>query len=340
MKKAKFIIFNDAHLKTGNEQEVFEACVYMLDYAKKHQIKNIVFAGDMFHSRSFQRQFVLKTFDRILDKFKQYGIKLYLFAGNHDKTLYNSEESFLDVYRFHPNVEFNYDTKVVEIEGISITLLPFFTDEMLVERISNAKPTDILISHFEMQGSCNLGNVSKNDSITQKSLKKFKKVYLGHYHNHHEITKDIVHLPSLLQNNFGEDNKKGFAVIYDDLSYELIKGKFKELSKITINLNKQSSEEINKLINKYKDSNNTIRFEITGEKTKVKSFDTKIFNGTNIGFIKTYEEKEINKIELEKVKSKKVYNKKEVLGVFEEFCDSKQYDKKQGLELVNKLIKE
>ena len=59
------IIFNDAHLKTGNEQDVIHSVKHMLKYAKSEGINKLIFAGDLFDSRSFQRQSVLQAFDEI-----------------------------------------------------------------------------------------------------------------------------------------------------------------------------------------------------------------------------------------------------------------------------------
>lgn len=50
----------------------------------------------------------------------------------------------------------------------------------------------------------------------------FKKVYLGHYHNYQRVGSNIYHLGSVQQNNFGEDEKKGFWLLDSDLEVDLI----------------------------------------------------------------------------------------------------------------------
>lgn len=264
MKKKAFIIFNDAHLKTGNEAEVLKSVRHMINYCTDNKIENVVFAGDLFDSRSFQRQFVLETFDQILHLFDINNIILHLFPGNHDKTLYNITYSFLNVFRFHPNVKFYDDLSLTEINGISVTFLPFFIDEMLVERLEDTKGSDLLISHFEIAGSSHLGRVSEKKTIPRGLLKKFKKTYLGHFHNTHEITKDIIHLPSLRQKDFGEDSNKGFSVIYDDLSYKIIKGDFRLYDKVLIDLDTITPKAIKELIKTHENSADSIRFEEIG----------------------------------------------------------------------------
>lgn len=332
------IIFNDTHLKPGNEEEILRAFDYMLKYALKNNILTFIFAGDLFHSRSFQRLKVLDTFDKMLSKLNSIGGTVHLFPGNHDKTLYNSFDSFLNIYKHYPSVKFYSKITDIEIKGVKITLLPFFSDDMLVPMIENHKGSDVLISHFEMKGSTNLGNVIEKSNINQKMLKKWKKVYLGHYHNWHEISKNIVHLPSFVQNNFGEDNNKGFSILYDNLSYEIIKGKFKEFNKIIINIEETSSNELKELISIHKNSENTVRFEFYGSESKLKSLDKSRFKGTGIDIKLKYEDKyETNDIKPELIES---YDENTILNSFEDFCKNKDYDHKVGLKLLKKFLKQ
>lgn len=334
------IIFNDAHLKTGNEQDVINSVKHMLKYAKKESITNLIFAGDLFDSRSFQRQSVLHAFDEILDLINKAGCTLYIFPGNHDKTVYASYDSFLDVYRHYPGVVFNRELSVIELDGITITLLPFFSDDMLIPMLEEAKSTDVLISHFEMAGSTHLGKVSNKSTINKKLLSKWKKTYLGHYHNHHEITKDIIHLPSLRQSNFGEDENKGFAVLYKDLSYKLINGDFKRFKKITIDINKSTAKDIKELITTYENSSDTIRFEFIGDESKLKALDKSQFNGSGIDVkIKFNVKYDYTDDQLTLPTVIESYGEDQVREAFKGFCNDKGYDYQEGVVLLDEFLK-
>lgn len=337
MKEVLSIIFNDVHLKNGNEDEVYKSTIHMVDYAVENKIKNIIFAGDLFDSRTFQRQKVLQTLDKMLDLFQANGLTLYLFPGNHDKTIYSSSDSFLDIYRHHPCVKFNRELKNINIDGVSIDLLPFFSDDLLVPMLHDAKGADVLISHFDMAGSTHLGHVSKKTTINPKLLSKWKKVYLGHFHNHHEITKDIVHLPSFRQESFGEDNIKGFALLYKDLSYELIKGSFKEYRKISINLNKSNNKEITKLIETYRGSDETIRFEFSGTEAQCKAIDKTQFRDTGIDVKLKYKEVYENSIVVPSNIIER-YDKAQILDSFKDFCEDKGYDFKTGSSMIKEFL--
>ena len=339
MKDKLAIIFNDAHLKTGNEQDVIHSVRHMIKYAVKNEVSDLIFAGDLFDSRSFQRQSVLQAFDEILRLINKAGLTLYIFPGNHDKTVYASYDSFLDVYRHYPNVVFNRELSVIKLDQVTITLLPFFSDDMLIPMLEQAEPTDVLISHFEMAGSTHLGKVSVKSTINKKLLSKFAKTYLGHYHNHHEISKDIVHLPSLRQSNFGEDENKGFAVLNKDLSYELIKGDFKSFKKITIDINKTTAKQLKELITTHENSSDTIRFEFVGDESKLKALDKSLFNGSGIDVKIKYDIKyDYKDDQLVLPTVIEHYGEEQVKDAFKSFCNEKGYEYQEGIVLLNEYL--
>lgn len=335
--KPIFIIFNDAHLKGGNEEDTIASVRHMIRYALDNDIKFAVFAGDLFHSRSNQKESVLQACDTILEMFHSAGIFLYIFPGNHDKTDYKSYTSFLDVYRFHPGIQFNDRPKKIEIEGVSVMMIPFFDDSILVPMLEEAEGADILISHFEMAGSNHLGKVSEKGTITRKTLKKWKKTYLGHYHNTHEITKNIVHLPSLRQQDFGEDDNKGFSVIFDDLSYEIVKGVFKRFKKISIDVDKLDAKAIDKLIEDNKNSLDSIRIELVGEESKIKAIDKSRFKDAGIDLKTKFTDSDIN-IDRPAPKLIQKFDKKKVEDIFKDFCAEKGYDYEVGNKILQQYL--
>ena len=337
MKDILAIIFNDIHLKTGNEDEVYESTKFMVDYAVKNKISNLIFAGDLFESRTMQRQKVLQTLDKMLDLFHANGLTLYIFPGNHDKTLYNSFNSFLDIYKHHPCVKFNRGLQNIILDGVSIDLLPFFSDDMLIPMIDNAKGADILISHFEMAGSNHLGHVSKKVTINKKLLSKWKKVYLGHYHNHHEISKDIVHLPSFMQADFGEDSNKGFSLLYKNGDYEIVKGKFKEYIKVTVDLDKTTQKDISQLIDMHKNSRSSVRMEFKGTEAQCRAINKTQFKEPGIDIKMKYTEIYENEI-AEPSKIVEKYSKDQIIESFKEFCEDKEYDFKEGSKMIKEFL--
>lgn len=337
MKTPLAIIFNDTHLKPGNEEEVLISVQHMVEYAVENKIANIIFAGDLFDSRSNQRLSCLLACNEILSIISNSGLNLYMFPGNHDKTRYDSFDSFLKMYRHYPNVYYNSDIDNITIDGVKITLLPFFQDDILIPMIEAHSGADVLISHFGMNGSTHLGFVNETSNISRKMLKKWDKVYLGHYHNTHEISKNIIHLPSLRPMSFGEDNNKGFSILYDDLSYKIIEGKFNKYLKFGIDLGKDDSQIISALIKTYRNSDDIIRFEIIGTDSQLKSLDKSQFADTGIDVKINFEDK-YDYTQNEKPTLIKSYSKDQIFEDFKEFCNSKSYDMNYGLILLNNFF--
>lgn len=332
-------MLNDVHLKQSNEQAIINAVIHLIKYAVKNKIFDVFLAGDLFDSRSFQRQSTLRAFETILNLFHEAKIRLHLFPGNHDKTEYSDSYSFLEVYQHHPCVQFNSQPRRLEIRGIKIDLIPFFSDDILVPMLEAHEGGDLLISHFEMYGSENNGNVSEKSSITPKLLSKWKGVKLGHYHDEHEVAPNIHHLSAFIQQKFGENRKKGFAVIYDDLSHESIQGSFREFKKISINADALELIDIKNLISEYKDNENGIRFSIEGKKSSLEAIDMKMFEGTGIDVKKVFStETRIDKgVEMPKLKTK--LEEGDVKTNFKTFCKNKELNHEVGKSYLETFLK-
>lgn len=337
-KKPLFAVYNDQHLGVGNEEAVLVSVRHMVENLIAMNIDTVIFNGDFFHSRSNQTQEVLKTATEIFKIINEAGIRHIVSVGNHDRTSYFSSDSFLDPYRHHPGVEI-YDGQIttLDIKGVKVSLSPFFDDSILIPMLEEAEGGDILLGHWEMQGSSHLGKVSEKKGITKRSLRKWKKVYLGHYHNHQEISEDIVHLPSLRQSSFGEDATKGFSIIFNDLSYEIIQGVFKRFNKLTLDIDTLTPKDLKELIEIHSDSEHSIRFEFTGEESKLKALDKEQFKGTGID-IKIKFEKKYSVEHIEEPILIKKFDRDLIYESFEKFCEEKDYSHDEGLVFLNEFF--
>jgi exonuclease SbcD len=338
MKKIWAVHFNDIHIKNGNENDIYEAIKFMVEYCVENGIKNLICGGDVFDSRSFQRLSHLQCWIDCLELFRLNEMKCYINVGNHDKSLYNKKENFIDPFKYHPSIELFDDIKTIELNGKKVTFSPFFSNDILVPMLNEHKGADVLIGHWSMEGSTYLKQVSESP-INKKLLLKWNKVFLSHYHNYHKLGKDISHLPSLIQDNFGEDNLKGFTVIYEDLSYEVIKGKFKEFKKVVIDLNEKSMDYVKKLIKEQQNSSDVLRFEFTGDETKLKSLNKSIFANTGIDIKLKFDKKyDFDDSQLEMPNVIESYGKEDIENEFKSFCNNKGYDFDFGSILLKKFF--
>ena len=339
MKKPLVIVFNDIHIKNGNENEVYEAVKYMVDHINKLGVKEIICNGDIFDSRSFQRQSHTDCWGMCLDLFEANGIVCHTNVGNHDKSVYKVENNFLTPFKHHPGIKLYSKITNTKIGDKTFTFSPYFLDEQVQEQLENQEPTDILIGHWSCHGSVNLKMITKKEGIGKKLLSKWKKTYLGHFHQHQEVSEDIIHLPSLLQDSFGEDNIKGFSVIYDDLSYSLVKGKFKELKKIIVDLNEVSISDLINLIEDEKSNDATIRFELIGDDSKLKAVDKSIFKDTGIDVkIKFNKEYDFDTTTKEIPKAVNKYTAEQIKDELKIFCKKKGLNHSEGEKLLIKHL--
>lgn len=341
-------IITDLHIKESNYEDVLNLVIQVCKESNKLGIKILFLLGDIFDSRKSQPLIVLNTFGKILDILKDYEIKAYVIPGNHDKTIYESNDSFLDSFSHHPSLRLTRVQSMLPFKNhdLFIHFIPFFTNEKWLETFKDLKDhwgkfeegkKHILCSHIAIEGSRNNDGKRVESNISAKLFKNFYKVFLGHYHNQQQIGKNVFHLPSIQQNSFGENNEKGFTVLYSDGSHELFKTKFKEFVNVKIDLDKISKSELNDMITDYGQmvENNYIRFKFTGSEEKIKTLDKEQIQLIGID-VKT-ENKDIEVIDdFDSVEISK-YDFESVSEAFEEFCEDYKKDYDFGIKYLNKI---
>lgn len=343
MKKPILVISTDWHLQQKNIEDIKNLIIEKCQLANKLEVQSLVCLGDIFESRVSQREDVLNSFKEILDIIHSFNLKLIIIPGNHDKTNYNSVESFLLPYENHPAINLVNEYSVIHISGIDFHLIPFFSDSIWLkyfDTLNISSNQDVIFTHIAVIGSVNNDgtHVSSSSSISPKLFESFDKVFSGHYHDQQKIGKNFYHLPSIRQNNFGENSDKGFTVLYDDLSHELVKSTFKEFVKVKIDIDTISEDELNGFKRKYKNSNSNIRFEFIGSEDKLKSLKKDDF--TSIGIdIKTSSKEIFNDIQYIETAEIVEHNRDTITLAFKDFCEKENYSYEQGLKYLQKKLK-
>jgi exonuclease SbcD len=324
MRKPLALFVTDIHLRHDNTEIVEDLFKQVIQTAKNHSINEIIIGGDFFDSRTSQRLVTLKSAKKIFSMLKDFNV--HLIAGNHDKSMYTSESSFVDI--FEDSVKLYKKPTVVQFYSKTVTFIPFFENDILVEMIQDAEPTDILVSHFEVEGAIYHPDGDLTRVVPVDILKKFKAVYLGHIHDY-SVTEDFVHqLPSIRQNNFGENTNKGFTIIYDDLSIEILKSKFKEYKTFKIDLNETSDNEVKDLLKEATtDDNSYKRIIVTGNTDKLKSFDRSKFESAGV---------KVN-IKQKQLDYKISLDSSDIFTTFKKFCEENELDFKTGTKYLNYL---
>lgn len=342
MKTPISLITTDWHLKETNIPEVTRAVEEELALAGKYGIRDVICLGDVFNSRTSQSQKLLTALENILEKFVAANVNLWCIPGNHDKTDYTADQSFLSVYKYHPNFFLLEKPAKIEMLGCDLYFVPFYqADRWLNEFAGMEEPESgkksILFSHTAMNGSINNDGSTVENGIKPSMFNAFNKVFLGHYHNQQQISRNIFHLPSLIQDNFGEDEDKGITVLYDDLSTELVRTTFVPYRDICIEASTATRDDINAL---YQMDTNAVHWRVIvhGDRQAVAGAVNReklIKQGFAVKV--KYSEVELTEAEEESTVLRELTGE-DIKEKFKSFCRDRGYDIDRGYKLLKEIM--
>lgn len=247
--KGKSIIFTDLHCGLcGNRGSRLRICATVIkniaDAIERDNVKNVIFGGDWFHSRT---QLSLETLN--------IGIKLVsalakranviLIVGNHDCFMKNSTDiNSLNVFRDTPNVKIVTEAESGIINGETCLFVPWASSLDVFEK----SKYDMAIGHFDVSTKYLVQSYKEehaasshtddetlrmlnNDSMLSKRessdmvgnfvevVKPGGCLYAGHIHMHKEFVsrgRDFVFVGSPYEQNTGDaGNPKGYYLLDD-----------------------------------------------------------------------------------------------------------------------------
>jgi exonuclease SbcD len=339
------ILSTDWHLKESNTEQIKDLVRQKCELAKSLDINTVFCLGDIFDSRSSQKLSLLVAFSEILEIFADNHIELWAIPGNHDKRILESDYSFIDPFKYHPNFKYVPKAGMVPFGDVKVHMLPYFKENVwvnnyadMVEYIGDFDKSQkrVLLSHIATNQSVNNDGSHTDWGIAVGDFKQWDLVMLGHFHDQQQLGQNIYHIPSIQQNNFGENDQKGFTVLYDDLSFDLVVSSFTRYEKVKIDFDTTTKKELDQLVKKYADSDKNIRFEICGSADKVKSLDKEAISAMGIDVkIKVNEIEDTIQYAKEEVKN---YTKDNIVEEFQLFCEEKEIDFEKGMQHLNKKI--
>ena len=228
------LLLNDIHISRDNIPAFKANWQEAIDICRKMDVKEIAIGGDLFFSRAAQTLDVLLAVHDALLTAAEHGIHVTIAEGNHDKVNQENERGYCHVFDQHSNV-------LVCDEYVSLPLgedcrfvlhmMGYFPEDgsfctrldRLKEEALDPKRLNFLYIHEGINGALAQPN---DKELPAKIFEDFDKVFVGHYHNRTIIDKTrIEYIGSSRQHNFGEDEEKGYTVIYTDGSHEFIKNK-------------------------------------------------------------------------------------------------------------------
>lgn len=340
------VYLTDTHLsrKTFDINKSIYAQAY--DLCVELGVKTLIHGGDVFDSRKSQLQDNLTFVREMLNRAHEKELEIHMLPGNHDKTDYASEDSFLDPFEHHPALTLYRNAGkflVSNVPDIVFHMVPYFEeDEIYGEHLSKCEIEDgkknILITHIAVSGVKNNDGTMVDNDIGSKMFSQFDEVIVGHYHDPSFIKPNINYVGASYQHNFGETEEKGFIVFYDDGSAEPYGSKFPQYKKVTIDVTQVTEKELEEFRDEYKDSEDNIRFEFVGDSDALSAIDKNKYSavGIDVKFKSNESEEALAQAENEEFVS---FDAESLKEEFKSFCDENKIEELDtGLEYLTKAL--
>jgi exonuclease SbcD len=343
-KRPLAVVITDTHMHDKNIDLVKDVFSQTFLFCQEKGINVMFHGGDWFTSRTGQSIACLLATQQIIEEMALNDIEMWAIAGNHDKADQTIPESFLSIFNLYKGFRLhNWGGSYRFDCGVNVSMVPYFTDEVYSKQLETVSKfiekdeINILITHVAVNGVRNNDGSEVTTGLGQNLFNQWDKVLVGHYHNESKFGKNIYYIGSAYQANFGEDDNKGFTVIYDDGSIEQVKTDFPRYIKFKVNSNEMTAKDI-KDLKDLKEMNpaDNYRIVLTGTEQEVNSFDKSLLESIGISVDKKPTDVEAlePELEIEMVS----YNRDNITEAFNEFCNSKKIeDRTYGLELLKKL---
>jgi DNA repair exonuclease SbcCD nuclease subunit len=180
--RSKIAVFSDLHIGIHQNSRTWHTIAqhwaqWMVQELQKHNIKDVVFCGDYFHTRDEVSVDTLHFGARLLEMFQDFNVTL--ITGNHDCYLKDSSAiNSLEPFKHWNNVTVVSSSKQVESHGKKISFVPWGVSVSDIP-INN----DILFGHFEINlFKMNTFFICDHGIEAKDLLQRSNLIVSGHFH--------------------------------------------------------------------------------------------------------------------------------------------------------------
>lgn len=179
------------------------------DYAKENEIRSIIIAGDIIHTKAIIHSIAQSQLLDWIRKNRELTFKI--IDGNHDHSSKSGNGvSALKCLDSEPNVMIYHQTT----EDDKFYFVPWNPDTMIND-IKKGSKTKILIGHLGVTEAKLNSGISIISDIKLKDFSKYPICFLGHYHKPQDLGNVIyVGSPTIL--DFGEKDDVKRFIVFDD----------------------------------------------------------------------------------------------------------------------------
>ena len=338
------LLLNDIHASKDNIAEFHTNWDEAISICQQNNIPEMIVGGDLWLSRSSQTLSTLLAVRQAIIKATTADIFVTLAEGNHDKVDQESLLGYSHIFSAYPNVEVVDDYTVLEYgEDVVLYVMSYFPENgSFIERLNDILENDfdsrkrnILYIHEGINGALATAN---DKELPTKIFVDFDSVLVGHYHNRCKIKgTNIEYIGSSRQHNFGEDETKGYTILYSDGSYEFVENKantrYKVLELTTSDINAELLDELEELKASGKCK---IKARINCDSTEVQNIDKQKLIEAGATKIEIVTERiEIAEIESHSLEQK--FDKNGIKKEYSSFCANKEISAEMGLKYLDKI---
>lgn len=343
---ACLLLLNDLHVSKDNIPEFSANWREALDICRLRGIPQIALGGDLFLARTAQTLDVLLAVRGALLEAAGAGIRVTMAEGNHDLVDQEAILGYCHVFDQHANVTVVDDflTLADPAWDFVLHMMSYFPErgsftsrlKALCAGSLKAGKLNYLYIHEGIRGA--LAQPSETE-LPAALFGDFDRVLVGHYHNRTVIKNTAIeYIGSSRQHNFGEDEAKGYTVLYTDGRHEFIQNKINiRYRVIDVQAEKVDVHLTDLLDENRADGRCRIKVRVHGDQTRLSSVDRKKLyqaGAAKVEFVvpdaETISAPETGM--LEKFDSRKIRES------YEDFCSQKQVeDPALGLSYLQKI---
>ena len=344
MKTPFALLMNDLHIDNDcctdfrlNWNEALTIC-------KERNIDEIIIGGDLWTSRASQALQTMLTVRECLAQAEKMGISVTIASGNHCKVDQCSTDSYNTIFCDMKGVEVVQHWAAYYLGDLLFVVFSHFPESGEFQKVFSEfedsclkadkikKQNVILYLHEGIHGA--LGDMDLPDELPQDMFDGYFKVLVGHYHNRVRIKgTSIEYIGSSRQLSFGEDEDKGYTVLYEDGTTEFIKNKV-NIRYETITLTYKQLQDGDYQLRDDSRYRYRLKLICTGE--QMRTIDKKALIEGGFHKIVFSTEKTVAS-EIKDTEMEKKFDKVGIQREYVTFCDNKGIESRIGLSYLNKI---
>lgn len=343
--KAVALLFNDIHISQSNIEQFKLNWQEALTIAQENQVSLIVIGGDTFKNTASQPLNVLMT---VWEAYRQaclLGFDLVVAEGNHDKVDRDSLVGYNHIFKTlgatdeHIFIVDDYEAFEISDDTVLYIMSYFYESGSFTDKYNtmittlNPKMKNILYCHQGIKGGL---AKPMDDELPTGMFDCFDSVLVGHYHDRKKIAgTNIEYIGASRQHDFGEDEEKGYTLLYGDGSTKFVKNQVNTRFS-TINVD---YDDVASVKNQLGDKNTKYRVVISCSNEDVKTVDKQKL--LDAGVSKVVFDTESKVVEDNSPAASNFDNKFDKTSIsqeYKQYCEKNGYDSKLGLEYINNAL--